>query len=152
MTEFIREPERKRAIAAHILNGLPEWFGIPESTANYVEQSARFPFWAHGEGGAYDGFIVLRETSPYAAEIYVMGVRAERHRQGIGRELFLALYEYAKAHGYEYLQVKTVDEGCYEDYDRTRRFYESMGFRKLEVFPTLWDAHNPCLVMVMGIK
>ena len=36
-------------------------------------------------------------------------------------------------------------------FDRTRLFYEAMGFRALEVFPTLWDEWNPCLVMVMKL-
>jgi hypothetical protein len=26
-----------------------------------------------------------------------------------------------------------------------------MGFRKMETFPTLWDEHNPCLVMLRGV-
>ncbi|KAB7124131.1 N-acetyltransferase, partial [Bifidobacterium longum] len=36
----------------------------------------------------------------------------------------------------------------YPEYDQTIRFYESVGFERLEVFPTLWDAWNPCLVLV----
>ena len=52
------------------------------------------------------------------------------------------------ADGYHLLQVKTVDEGHYPEYDRTIAFYEAMGFVRLEVFPTLWDAWNPCLVLV----
>ena len=61
------------------------------------------------------------------------------------------LRPFAKEHGYEYLQVKTVEKGRYEEYDRTVAFYESIGFRMLEVFPTLWDEHNPCMVMVKRI-
>ncbi|MDM7533255.1 hypothetical protein QUD75_13640, partial [Lacticaseibacillus paracasei] len=38
--------------------------------------------------------------------------------------------------------------GHYPEYDQTIRFYESVGFERLEVFPTLWDAWNPCLVLV----
>ena len=80
-----------------------------------------------------------------------MGVRKEYHRQGIGRLLFAAFHEYARSHGYEYLQVKTVDAGRCPEYDRTRLFYESMGFRKLETFPTLWDEWNPCLVLIRSV-
>ncbi|MEN6523457.1 MAG: N-acetyltransferase, partial [Anaerolineaceae bacterium] len=44
---------------------------------------------------------------------------------------------------------KTLDASrCCEEYDRTRAFYEAMGFRPLEVFPELWDKDNPCLLMV----
>ena len=48
------------------------------------------------------------------------------------------------------MQVKTVKMGVYEDYDRTNRFYLSVGFRELEVLP-LWDEANPCQVYVMYI-
>lgn len=152
MIEFISDPERKKEIASAILYALPDWFGIPESTRSYIEGCAALPFWAYrGEDGACAGFIALRETSPYAAEIFVMGVLPELHRKGVGRRLFLAFHEYAKARGYAFLHVKTVDAGLFAEYDRTRLFYESLGFQKLEVFPTLWDERNPCLVMVMHI-
>lgn len=61
-----------------------------------------------------------------------------------------ALEKYAKIN-YKYLQVKTVDEGHYKEYDQTIAFYKKMGFSKLEVFPDLWDEWNPCLVMVKAI-
>jgi len=152
LIRFVTDGEEKSKIAEKILGDLPEWFGLPDSTAEYVRESGKMPFWAYCENGAAVGFIALKETSPYTAEIYVMGVRKTFHRRGIGRELFRAFYGYAKKHGYEFLQVKTVDAGHYEEYDRTRMFYEKMGFRKLETFPTLWDEWNPCLVMVMAVR
>lgn len=48
------------------------------------------------------------------------------------------------------MQVKTVKMGMYEDYDRTNRFYLSLGFKELEVLP-LWDEANPCQVYIMYI-
>ena len=42
------------------------------------------------------------------AEIYVMGILKEYHRNGLGHLLWEAFLEYAKEHGYEYVQVKTV--------------------------------------------
>ncbi|MFP9213188.1 GNAT family N-acetyltransferase, partial [Enterococcus faecalis] len=32
------------------------------------------------------------------------------------------------------------------------RFYESLGFSRLEVFPNLWDEQNPCLVLVKKLE
>ncbi|MDD2561466.1 MAG: hypothetical protein PHP07_07230 [Eubacteriales bacterium] len=49
------------------------------------------------------------------------------------------------------MQVKTVEAGHYPEYDRTIAFYEGMGFLRLEVFPTLWDERNPCLVLVKAL-
>ena len=144
----IQTAEEKRRIAREILENLPEWFGIPESTEEYIRESGSMPFFAAIQDGEAIGFMALKATSPYTAEIYVCGVKKRLHRCGAGSALFAAFRDYAAHHGYEYMQVKTVAAGCYPEYDVTRMFYERMGFRALEVFPTLWDACNPCLIMV----
>ena len=151
MPTAVQSPEEKTAISSKILYSLPEWFGLPESTAEYIETCRSLPFWAEYRDGSPIGFLAMQETSPYTAELYVMGVLKEYHRQGVGRALFAAFQEYAKSEGYEYLQVKTIDAGRYPEYDRTRLFYESLGFRKLETFPTLWDEWNPCLVLIQSV-
>ena len=81
-----------------------------------------------------------------------MGVLMEYHRRGAGRQLFERAKEAAVRNGYSFLQVKTVRMGVYEDYDRTNRFYQALGFKEFEVFPTLWDENNPCQVYVMYLK
>ena len=97
------------------------------------------------------GFLYLYETGKATLELYVTGVKKQYHRMGIGRSLFQAAYAYAKAHGYSFLQVKTVQMGNYAEYDETNLFYQSLGFQEFEVFPTLWDEQNPCQVYVMAI-
>lgn len=104
------------------------------------------------EDGKAAGFAALKETAPKTAEIYVMGVRSGLHRAGVGRRLFAALYRHAKERGYAFLQVKTVQEGHYPAYDRTNAFYRAVGFTELECFPSLWDAWNPCQVLVMAVR
>ena len=141
----------KSAIAADILGGLPEWFGIPESVAEYVKNSAGMPFWAVYVEGRPVGFMALKETGTYTAEIYVCGIRKEYHRKGMGRALLGCFLDYAAGHGYEYVQVKTVQKGHYPEYDRTNAFYGAVGFRELECFPDLWDVGNPCQVYVKYI-
>lgn len=42
----IQTAEEKRRIACEILADLPEWFGIPESTEEYIHESASMPFFA----------------------------------------------------------------------------------------------------------
>ena len=81
-----------------------------------------------------------------------MGVRKEYHRRGIGRQLFRQARDAAAGAGYAFMQVKTVQMGKYEEYDRTNRFYLALGFRAFEVFPTLWDEGNPCQVYVMSLE
>lgn len=65
--------------------------------------------------------------------------------------MLCAFEEFAKTKGYKLIQVKTVQYGKYEEYDRTNLFYRAMGFYELEVFPTLWDEHNPCQILVKPI-
>ena len=57
----------------------------------------------------------------------------------------------ARRQGYSFVQVKTVQMGRYSIYDDTNRFYLSLGFKELEVFPTLWDECNPCQIYIMAI-
>lgn len=137
----------KARITRKILEGLPEWFGIPESTEEYISQSAGCDFWVAELDGEQAGFIAVRPSSEHTAEIYVMGVAKKFHRAGTGRALFEMAQRSAKEQGFEYMQVKTLGES-YEDegYAATRKFYQSVGFRKLECFKELWGC--PCLIMV----
>lgn len=151
MIEYVIQEERKAEIAADILADLPEWFGLPESAAEYIEKSRKMPFWAATENGKAVGFLALKETSPHTAEIYVMGVKKYYHKGGIGRGLFEAFHSYAKKQEYSYLQVKTVQEGHYKEYDRTIVFYKKMGFVEFECFPELWDEWNPCQILIRKV-
>ena len=147
----IEDPGDKKAIAREILEDLSDWFGIREARETYIEESAGQPFWAAFREERPVGFLCLKETGQATAELSVMGVRRECHGQGIGRELFAAAKAWAKRQGYSFLQVKTVQMGHYENYDRTNRFYLSMGFKEFEVFPALWDKGNPCQIYVMEV-
>lgn len=146
------DPEEKLRVSASVLADLPEWFGLPDSTAEYVRNSGRLPFWTAECAGEILGFIVLKETAPQTGEIYVMGIRPQYHRYGLGRKLFDALYHYAKDQGYRFLQVKTVQDGHYPEYDKTNGFYRSLGFTELECLPKLWDPWNPCQIYIMNIQ
>ena len=152
MVVKITDKKEKGSIAREVLEALPDWFGIPEYVEEYIESSMELPFWVDREENKVRGFIVIKETSQYAAELCVMGVKKEFHKKGIGRKLFEAMYEYAKEQKYEFLQVKTVKEGCYEDYDQTNAFYKRLGFKEFECFPLLWDEHNPCQIYIMSVR
>lgn len=151
MVKTITDKNEKRAIAKKILELLPEWFGIEESREEYIQESMEQDFIAAVKDDSPVGFLCLKETGKDTVELAVMGVMKEYHRQGIGRELFAAAKELAIKQGYSFMQVKTVQMGRYDRYDDTNRFYKSLGFKEFEVFPTLWDAHNPCQIYVMGL-
>ena len=149
----ITDKEQKREISTNILNSLPEWFGIPEATKEYIDNSCNLPFLAVFEGAKPLGFVSLKENNKYTVEIYVMGILPNYHGQGLGRNLFNEVLKWTKAHKYEYLQVKTLDDSHTDShYAITRKFYLSMGFRPLECIPELWGEENPCLIMIQYIQ
>ena len=152
MIREIQEPAEKQKITRTILEALPDWFGIEESREGYIKESANLPFFAAFDGEKPIGFLCLKETGKETVELCVMGVLQEYHRKGIGRALFEKAKEAAVRMGYSFMQVKTVQMGRYEDYDRTNRFYLSLGFKEFEVFPLLWDEWNPCQIYVMSLR
>lgn len=143
--------KEKEKISREILNDLPEWFGMPESTEEYITDSQDKPFIACFMGNEAVGFVVLNSTSVDCADIFVMGIKKNYHRMGIGTKLNDAYEELAKKLGYTYTQVKTVQSGHYKEYDITNNFYKSVGYKELEVFPTLWDEWNPCQIYIKYI-
>lgn len=135
-----------------ILSCLPEWFGIAESVERYVSVSDDNSTVIASCGGTDVGFVTVLCHSPYSAEIYVMGVKPDYHRRGVGRQLVRHVEHCLSQAGIEYLQVKTLAPSRKdENYERTRAFYLSCGFRPLEEFPTLWSPGNPALQMVKAL-
>ncbi len=147
----LTDNSEKQAVVRFILEALPDWFGIPEARENYIKESSDKIFFCAYEQDRPVGFLYLKETGTATVELYVMGVLKEFHRNGIGRELFYRAKRAAGEKGYSFLQVKTVQMGRYEEYDRTNRFYLSLGFQEFEVFPALWDEWNPCQIYVMNL-
>ncbi len=148
----ITDPNEKRAIARKVLEALTDWFGIEKSREEYISRCADWTFLAAKEGAEAIGFLCLKETGKATVELAVMGVLKEHHRNGVGRQLVERAKEAARSQGYEFMQVKTVKPGVYEDYDRTNQFYISCGFKEFEVFPLLWDEANPCQIYVISLK
>ena len=136
-----------------ILRALPEWFGIEESTLQYIKDANSLTSMLAKDGDAVVGFITIRKHFPETVEMHCLGVLPTYHRTGIGRQLVTALEDHLKKEGVKFLQVKTVseDRAC-DAYAKTRKFYLGVGFTPLEVFPTLWDEANPCLLLAKYLQ
>jgi ribosomal protein S18 acetylase RimI-like enzyme len=140
-------------ICRDILGTLPQWFGIPASVDHYIEVAERAPTVVASIGGAPVGFVTVVNHGPYASEVFVMGVRPERHREGIGRRMLQHAEVGLARAGVEYLQVKTLSPSAPdENYAKTRAFYLAYGFRPLEEFPTLWGPGNPALQLIKTVS
>lgn len=67
----IVDKNEKEAIARDILNGLPEWFGMSDSTEEYIKDSQDKPFIACFIGDEAVGFVVLHTSSKDCAETWI---------------------------------------------------------------------------------
>jgi GNAT superfamily N-acetyltransferase len=132
-----------------ILRALPEWFGIESAIVQYVRDIATLPTFLALDGSDQPiGFMSVKRHFPNAAELHVLAVR-----NGVGRALLECVEAWLRDEGAAFLQAKTLaPTAAYEPYERTRRFYEAMGFTPLEIFPTLWDVKNPCLMMIKALN
>ena len=137
------------ATCAAILERLPSWFGMPAANAAYVESLSRLPGYVAVRDGVIAGFLALERHDPGSAEITVMGVRPDLHRQGLGRELVAAAERWCTENDVCWLHVKTRGPSTYDDdYERTRRFYRALGFEVLYESLTEWGPDNAALVLV----
>ncbi len=139
-------------LCAPILRALPDWFGIESATRQYIQDIDGLPTFLAQIESETIGFLSLKLHNSYAAEIHVMGILPGWHKQGIGRALLEAAQNWLRTQGVEYLQVKTLSASHPDPfYARTRAFYNRLGFRPLEEFPSLWGSENPCLLLVKAL-
>ena len=142
----------KGGVCGLILRSLPAWFGIEQAIVQYLTDIDHLPTFLVYESGEVIGFLSIKQHYPTSAEVLVMGIRPDAHRQGIGRALMQQAQAWLKDLGVEYLQVKTLGPSCSdENYAKTRAFYLGMGFTPLEEFTQIWDENNPCLILIKRI-
>ena len=149
--EEVKDANQKMAVVAEVLKDLPEWFGIPESTQAYIEGAKTLQVWAAYQESDLVGFVSLSYSSEDCAEIDCLGIKKAHQGRGTGSQL-LAILESEARKKVDYLQVKTVAEGSNKDYDRTNDFYRGLGFKKLEIFPQLWNPQNPCQILIKKLE
>jgi GNAT superfamily N-acetyltransferase len=134
-------PNRKRELQEQLTAMLPGWFGKADSNAKYALQAEILDGYVAESAGIHRGLLLLKQSSPAAAEIYWMAVDPTYHRSGIGRALIEAAVEAARTRGVRYLFVATLYPAIpYEPYQRTRRFYEAMGFEYVLAINTGWSS------------
>ena len=152
MIKLINDPVIKSEICLNVLRDLPEWFGIEESLLNYVEHVKSLEFICYEVNQKPVGFVALEDTSPVNYDMHVLGVLKSHHGQGIGSKLLEYAEKYARKKSKKYMTVKTLSADHSDpNYKKTRRFYEQKGYEDLEVFKTLWDEYNPCLLMIKSL-
>jgi GNAT superfamily N-acetyltransferase len=140
---------------ADLLHALPDWFGLEDSVAEYVQRAAAADCFVAGSDPAV-GVLVLDHHFPaapegHAVEVAVMAVRPERHRHGVGSALLAAAERHARSRGASLMYVKTLGASDPDPgYAATRAFYLARGFLPLEELEGVWP-DNPCLVLVKAL-
>lgn len=131
-----------------LLEQLPAWFGIPDANAEYVNVARTLNGLVARVGDEPVGVLLHKRHFAEAAEIHLMAVRPDHHREGVGRAMVDQLVTDLRRDGCEVLQVKTLGPSNPDPgYAATRKFYRAVGFRPLEELQGFWGS-NPCLLMV----
>ena len=111
---------------------LPEYFGLPECNEQYalgVRIRTNFVIREHSDP---IGLLSLDFPYPHNANIYWMGILKEHHSHGYGQLLIKAAIQHAHTHGAKTMTVETLSPAeSDENYLKTYRFYERMGFAPL---------------------
>ena len=142
------DPDTRARICRDLLAALPDWFGLPDANEQFERDVRELPMWVARLGHQPIGFATLRQHFPASAELHLIAVDPAHHRHGIGAKLVAVIEAHLRATAARHLTVKTLaPEAGDLHYARTHRFYATQGFLPLEVFPTLWDTENPCLLL-----
>ena len=146
----IIEEERKSSFTKTVLELLPDWFGNKAALNDYVEQVKKFPYWAaFNQDNQCVGFFSVKIHYSHTGDIFVCGVLPKYQHSGIGKMLYNAVEKFFVNNGCKYAVVKTLSDIVnFEPYEKTRRFYTSIGFESLLTLTEMWDEDNPCLIMI----
>jgi ribosomal protein S18 acetylase RimI-like enzyme len=150
---FLEDANQRKAIADHILHGLPEWFGIEDAIVDFCAASEKLPMVVIVDDEKPIGFCSLKVNYGVNCELYVLGILPQYHHQRLGQRMMAFIEEYCRKQDIRYLSVKTLSESHPDEfYGRTRRFYEKCGFIAFAEFPELWGLENPCLLMIKPLE
>ena len=144
----LQSAHRGRICQAMLLQ-LPDWFGRADAIDAYVQRAATLPMLVAMAGRKAAGFLSLRHSAGQSAEIVVMAVRPEWHRQGIGRALIREAVALARRQAARQIFVRTLGPSHPDPlYQRTRAFYRACGFRPAGETPDHWGPGVPSLLMI----
>jgi XTP/dITP diphosphohydrolase len=147
------DPDAKERICRAILESLPDWFGIPEAIDQFCREVRALRMWVARAGDEVAGLATVLQHFPVTAELHLIAIRAEHHRAGLGERLLAEVEAHLRKKATRLLTVKTLAPSAGDRlYARTHRFYAAQGFVPLEVFPTLWNEENPCLLMAKVLR
>lgn len=149
----VSDSDQKSSICEMILRDLPEWFGIEKAIQEYIMKVKETYFISVSIGNTPLGFVAIKDLTEYSSEIYLLGVLKEFHKRGLGKRLIEKVEESLSQKKQKFLTVKTLSYSHPDNYyQKTRNFYQAVGFYPIEEFQTLWGEANPCLLMLKVLR
>lgn len=142
----------EHAFCERILRALPDWFGIETAIVDYVQDIQSMETWVAESDDGIVGFLTVNQHNAHSAEIQIMAMAEAQHGRGCGGRLIGHVETVLRGRSVEFTQVKTLAPARESThYEKTRGFYEHMGFKPLEE-NNLWGEKNPCLIMVKHLS
>ena len=139
--------------AMHVAKSLsPRWFDNIAIGTSIPRDLRILRTHVAEEGGRIVGFI-MHTTVDDKADIKWIGVEPGSQRKGIGSELYAVVEDELRRAGVREVRVETVSELTeYEPYERTRAFYEKMGFHVEKVKKTISEDTGEEFYMATYVK
>jgi GNAT superfamily N-acetyltransferase len=151
---LVRELEARDVSACErLLAGLPDWFGIEATNREYIGGLLSRPSAVAEDSRRIAGFLSIERHNPRSAEVHVMAVDRELHREGVGTALLAWAERWCQQQGIRWLHVKTRGPSTPDPgYDKTRRFYLARGFEPLFETLDLWGPEDAALILIKTIS
>lgn len=125
-------PDSAETLCRKIIKDLPEYFGIPDANEHYALGVKIRTNFAAKINKDYIGLISIDFPYQNNSNIYWMGVLSNSQGQGVGHRLIEESCKFAKDHGATTMTVETLAPfESDENYLKTYRFYQSLGFSPL---------------------
>ncbi|HFL2713452.1 TPA: GNAT family N-acetyltransferase [Legionella pneumophila] len=125
-------PDDAEHLCRTITKDLPEYFGLPECNETYAKGVREHVNFAIKHEGTFVGLLSLAFPYPQTGQIYWFGILRQHQGKGLGQSLIHTVAHFAKLKGAKLLTVETLSkEVSDENYLKTYRFYETIGFQPL---------------------
>lgn len=143
-------PSYKYSFVKNTLNDLKDWFSYEKAVYDYAKISKDLDTFIISKNNRDLGFCMVKESSKDTIDLYCIGILKNYHGRGLGKKLLTYVFDNYKDR-FKLVQVKTLAPGVDSYYDKTIKFYEGLGFLKLEIILELWGEDDPCLIMVKSL-
>jgi len=148
--EITKGDEKHIAACLSIAKQLPQYF-TEEGINTMSKDLLTHQLYIAIDSEEVVAYVAVEQRRHKVSEISWMAVKPGCQRQGIGSALINHIIADLLSQGVRLLEAKTLSAGIeYSPYEKTRLFYEKMGFIHLETIDPYpgWEAGSPCAIYI----